>query len=161
MGLFLVSCEKENDDSGLVVKNEDNSELRAQANLRTMYYYWTGCPLNCTLIIIRCWWPSHNCLPTVVVTANTENLSLFEDFEDAFDSDDIDTFFSDTSNAALFPGIKDLDSVLTDLQNGDITLYKKIGEDTLAYFLGINSSAELDDDFEDELRVVLPVDVDK
>ncbi|NQT78075.1 MAG: hypothetical protein HQ565_10195 [Bacteroidetes bacterium] len=160
IGLLVVSCKKENDNSELMIQ-EENVAVTKAADMRTLYYYWAGCPLNCTLVVIRCWWPAHNCLPTVVVTANTDNLSLFEDFVDAYDYDEIETFFSDTSNVALFPGITELDSVLTDLQNGDITLYKKIGEDTLDYYIGINSIADMDEDYEDDLRVVFPVDVDK
>lgn len=151
--VLLSACTKDNNKLDLKASNENSKSQ--QANMRILDSFWYCCPPR--LIITGCHWPAWNCLPDLVVTANTENLKMFKDFERAYNEDEIADFFSDTSNAKLFQGLKDLDSVLADLQNGDITLYKKIGQDSLDYYIGLNTGAVLDSTFEDNLRVVLPV----
>lgn len=157
VAILLSACTKDNNKSDLIASNE-NSNTK-QANMRILDSFWYCCPPR--FIITGCCWPAWNCLPDVVVTANSDNLTMFEDFESAYNEDEIADFFSDKSNAALFQGLIDLDSVLTDLQNGDITLYKRVGQDSLDYYIGLNTGAVLDSTFEDDLRVVFPVDDDR
>lgn len=169
LSLIVISCSKgniikTNDETTI---NNDNKNLKESSNNMRMLYYWTifdefGSPVD--VIILGCWWPPDNCLPTVVISGNSQECpaptkNAYDDFINKFTNDSVSSFFTNGNYLTLFPELVNMPDVVQGLSNSTIILHKDVGKnDSLDYYIGLPDSVDYLSNWQDLQKCVFVID---
>jgi len=169
LSLLAISCNKENilktnDETAI---NNVNKNLKESSNNMRMLYFITifdewGFPID--TIILGCWWPPSFCLPTVVITGNSQECPVpvknaYDDFINKFTNDSVSSFFNYGDYLTLFPELANMPDVVQGLSNSNIILHKDVGkDDSCDYYIGLPDSINYLSDWHGAQKCVFVID---
>ncbi|OQX82270.1 MAG: hypothetical protein B6D64_00885 [Bacteroidetes bacterium 4484_276] len=157
ISLLILGCSKEHPDNINVNSNTSTLKSSDMEMLYLIYQYddWGN---YIGVIVLGCWWPPDNCLPTVVITGSAPNdgsssseadptKTAYDDFICQFQNNNVDEFFASGDYLTLFPELNNMPDVVTGLSNSDIILYHEVGEDGFDYYIGLSDGTDYSSDW--------------
>jgi hypothetical protein len=158
--ILLTSCQKE--EANLFPEYAEPSEAKAgDLELRHLYG-WLDCdPLlgGCIYYPFGCAWPSHNCLPTIVIRGSAEESDL-EDLVNHIHNGTYHKYFSGSDYQSTFGVVDSFPNFLSLLKNRSVD-FEIRRSDTLnhdLFLIGFDKNVLSSERKEEDILVVFKID---